>query len=574
MSNLLPFNLDVKRTEILSTDGHLLVEGGPGSGKTTIALLKAKELIAGGRLERGQKILFLSFARATVSRVEEQAGNLITAEHKKHVEVNTYHGFTWQLIQTFGYLVRKFRSFKLLTPPHLQALSSNIEKMHRDDFKRTLLADQGLLCFDLFCELASEILQKSKRIRTLLSSKYPYIIVDEFQDTDSHEWAFIKLFGEQSTVFALADLNQRIFEFRGASITRIPEFKETFKGVHFDLGSENNRSGDTDIAVFGDDLLTGANKGKTYTDVKVIQYLFHKTDHFFYLKIMLAQRIRELKKKHPDNKWSLAILVRGKKDTLQISSYLSTCSTPGPFYHEVMIDPAGPALAAQIIARLLEPLTDADSAKKILIQDVLNHIKGHSSQLTQKSLKFAEGIEKYFIEGKVQGKTRQQFLEEIDDILTKREELRLTGSPAVDWLAVRNLFSGRGSEFIRHVHEDSQFIKLLKKGAVLSEGLAEAWRTTGAYTNAFRLIDVALTQEHFAATSRKWEGIFVMNVHKAKGKEFDEVLMWEAPYKTLVIPDKNQQVSHAERIVMRVGVTRARERTTILTPQWSPSIIL
>ena len=51
----------------LEADGPVLVTGGPGSGKTTLALLKAQRQIAS--LEPGQEVLFLSFSRAAVRQV-------------------------------------------------------------------------------------------------------------------------------------------------------------------------------------------------------------------------------------------------------------------------------------------------------------------------------------------------------------------------------------------------------------------------------------------------------------------------------------------------------------------------
>jgi hypothetical protein len=60
------------RQQLLDCKGHALVIGGPGSGKTTIALKKSVVRIADG-LSAGQSVLFLSFSRAAVARVGEAA---------------------------------------------------------------------------------------------------------------------------------------------------------------------------------------------------------------------------------------------------------------------------------------------------------------------------------------------------------------------------------------------------------------------------------------------------------------------------------------------------------------------
>ncbi len=66
----MPLVVCPQRQSILDEKGAILVTGGPGSGKTTIALAKAKLVVEQG-LSTGQSVLFLSFSRAAVARVVE-----------------------------------------------------------------------------------------------------------------------------------------------------------------------------------------------------------------------------------------------------------------------------------------------------------------------------------------------------------------------------------------------------------------------------------------------------------------------------------------------------------------------
>lgn len=85
------FELSEQKQQLLRADGNLLIMGGPGSGKTTIALLKAKQVIEEEGLEDEQRVLLLSFARATITNIEQQARPLISPGSP----VNTYllHSF-------------------------------------------------------------------------------------------------------------------------------------------------------------------------------------------------------------------------------------------------------------------------------------------------------------------------------------------------------------------------------------------------------------------------------------------------------------------------------------------------
>ena len=129
-------DLTEKQKEVIASDGHALVKGGPGSGKTTVSILKAGNIVR-ERLRRGQRVLFLSFARATVSRVLEaidEEGEL-PREVKRQIEVDTYHAFFWRLIKTHGYLLGLPRRLNILTPHNEAVALSEIRNDYKADDK-------------------------------------------------------------------------------------------------------------------------------------------------------------------------------------------------------------------------------------------------------------------------------------------------------------------------------------------------------------------------------------------------------------------------------------------------------
>lgn len=526
-------------------------------------------------MRTGKKILFLSFARSTVSRIQEHTNSIISPENKNKIEINTYHGFIWKLLQSFSYLINDHKFLQLLTPAAEAALLAEMDddKEVRKQAKMALFKTEGQISFDIFSEIAAEMFKNSKRILDLVSQRYPIIIVDEFQDTDNNEWELIKTIGTVSTIIALADPEQRIYDFRGASTERIDQFIKNFDAEIFDFEQENNRSTGKDITQFGNDLLKGANIGKQYNDVAVVHYPFNRAEPNKMLKINLLTAIKRQKKDKGDL-WSIAVLVRTKKMMFSASSYLSSTTSLPPLYHEVAIDPNGPALAGIIIAGLMEPTMDI-SRFTSLVSDVKNHMKGRSgTKISNETSQFSSALDNYIGTGKIKGNKRILFIQELDQLLAAREEIVLSGIPEEDWLAIRRLFQTCQSPYLKNVYEDAKFLRLLKKGALLSERLASAWRSTGTYLGAKSSIEEAFVQEHFIAAQTDYRGLHIMTLHKSKGKEFDEVFIWEDYYNPLVRHEASAKEIVESRYLLRVAATRSRERTTFLTVASQPCILL
>ncbi|MBI6560607.1 ATP-dependent helicase [Pseudomonas syringae] len=557
---------DLKR-DFLACTGHALALGGPGSGKTHVALVKARDEIRSGILKPSQKILFLSFARPTVARIIEKASELISREDLKQLEVSTYHGFAWNILRSHAYLLNGRSSLKLMPPPEAAAHLTDIDKTQHEAEKRRLFEQEGRLHFDLFAGLVSELFSRSDRLGAIFSDTYPIIIFDEFQDTNSDEWALVRQLGIRSRLIALADPEQRIYEFRGAEPKRVGDFLEVFGAAHFDFAGENYRSSGTDIATYGNDLLTGANKGKTYQQVKIVRYnfMYGKNLHFS-AKAAVCSALGRLK--NIPNK-SIAILVPSRRLMLELSDYLSSSADGLPeLHHDVAMDAEPPALAAGVIAILLVGGAPCDVANR-LIGALQTHIRGRRGgrPTPQAELDLAGALTGFIASGKIRGTKRQQIVSEVQRISELRRHLQLSGDPSQDWLQLSSLLASSTADALRQVAMDARYLRLLHRGSVLRANLGALWRAQGGYNGAEEAVRSALLQEHFAAAQKDWRGIHLMTIHKSKGKEFDEVIVYDGLYQRIAKAPQDPKNNAQDLLALRVGVTRAIRRTTIVTPK-------
>ena len=559
-----------EREQLLSSTNHLIVLGGPGSGKTTIALLKSNREIR--VLSNGQKILFLSFARSTVARVLEGASEMIDKDSLKSIEISTYHSFFWNILRSHGYLLNKNYPFKLLSPASEAVRMAQIKSSKdRKTERERIFKNEGVLVFDLFAILTGELILKSRRLRKIISRAYPVIVVDEFQDTNIEEWKVIKLLGERSRIIALADAGQQIYSFRGADPARIGQFIQKFNPDRFDFEHQNYRSSNTDINVFGNDILTGDNQNKEYNDVKIFYYPFYGNNRheMYFLKIKVIKGIKRVK---DITNWSIAILVPTKLQMLQASNYFfSQKDKLPPIKHDVAIDAEGLELAGALFAKLLEKFKSPEEIKKHIIIHVINHLKGKkgSKPPTKEDLALSIALEKFLQTNKVSGKRRKQLIKEIESISDEKFKLKSTGNPGNDWFSNLNLFDKHANEkALKNIKEDAKYVRLLHKGSHLREALNRSWREYGYYHKASEVFRETIQQENFSSTIKKSSGVNIMTIHKSKGKQFHEVFLFEGYRKGRFIrnPDDQKDIDQS-RLTLRVAVTRAMSRTTILSPE-------
>ena len=600
------FELSPEQENILNASGNLLVLGGPGSGKTTVAILKADKLV-GERCVSTQKILFLSFARATVSRVLEAAGqhSSITEETRRYIDVDTYHAFFWRIIKTHGYLLGLPRRISILPPTEeavsLSEIRSNYvaekklseveraEKRLREKKERERLAyEEGKICFDLFADLAADLLKRSQKIRRLVSLAFPTVILDEFQDTNAGQWDVVKELGKNSTLIALADPEQSIYDFIGADPERINQYRKYAKPREFSLGNANYRSTKTDIVKFGNDVLEGRfRRSQEYKGIQIIDYPPNKNRAPHALKIQIySARERLIKQRR--NAWSLAVLVPTKRLMRQVSDVLTQAKPE--IRHYAAIDIEGAMLATEILAFLLQPELPGEDVRELLVL-LGNFFRGKGGDApTVAAMEEVQRIERTVekvVEYEKIGKKlpKNSIVNPILDAYQKCRSLELLGNPEKDWSTVRGILQNSKCKRLREVADETRNIRLLGRGTQLREALSQAWRETGAYADALNIVKNSLAQEHFARSKKPETGIFVMNMHKAKAHQFDEVIIFEgwprmsrglikSNFDRIVRGNKEENNSSYARQNLHVSITRAKSCATIMTPRNDRCILL
>ncbi len=107
----------------------------------------------------------------------------------------------------------------------------------------TLLREHGAIDFGDQVSLALQLLRDSAAAREALQTRYRYILVDEFQDTNRAQSELVALLAERHrNVTVVGDDDQSIYRFRGAAISNILEFRERYRGARTVVLRRNYRS--------------------------------------------------------------------------------------------------------------------------------------------------------------------------------------------------------------------------------------------------------------------------------------------------------------------------------------------
>lgn len=274
-----------QREAVYHTEGPLLILAGAGSGKTRVLTHRIAYLIE----EKGVNpwnIMAITFTNKAAGEMRERVDNLV-GFGSESIWVSTFHSTCVRILRRYidriGYdtnftiydsddqktLMRDIckqlnidtKKFKERT--FLGAISSAKDEMVTPaeyevnavgDFSKQMIAKvyweyekqlqaNNALDFDDLLMKTVQLFQKDAEVLEYYQNRFRYIMVDEYQDTNTVQFKFVSLLAAKyQNLCVVGDDDQSIYKFRGANIQNILSFEEKFKDAKVIKLEQNYRS--------------------------------------------------------------------------------------------------------------------------------------------------------------------------------------------------------------------------------------------------------------------------------------------------------------------------------------------
>ena len=275
-----------QKKAVETTEGAVLVFAGAGSGKTRVITHRIAHLVDDLNVPP-ENILAVTFTNKAAREMRERLGVLLDSDKKtEKLTICTFHALGLKILRVecakTGYpanftiyspyeqseLMKKVMANAKIPAERFspQMIVSAISKMKNDPSLREkssflisnltnavanrlfgpyaeAMRARAAFDFDDLIAIPVSLLKNNDEIRRKYASKYRYIMVDEYQDTNSAQFEFVKLLSSvHKNVCVVGDDDQSIYSWRGANIENILNFEHDFENVTVVKLEENYRS--------------------------------------------------------------------------------------------------------------------------------------------------------------------------------------------------------------------------------------------------------------------------------------------------------------------------------------------
>ncbi len=586
---------------------HALILAGAGSGKTRVLTTRIAWLMSTGQVGP-HGILAVTFTNKAAKEMTARLSALVPI-NTRGMWIGTFHGLCNRLLRAHYREAGLPQTFQILDSADQLAMVKRLQKnLNVDDEKyppRELChfinahKEQGIRAaqaevYDNYtqkrvefyaeyenqcnregvCDFAElllrcyELLQRNEPLRRHYQERFRAILVDEFQDTNRLQYAWLQLLaGGGAKVFAVGDDDQSIYAFRGAEVGNMREFERDYAGDNIIRLEQNYRSHGNILAAanaliknnrerLGKNLWTDAGEGEpirafeAYSDLDEARFV--------------VEEIRELVREGvPPTQ--IALLYRSNAQSRVLENELFTKNVPYKVYGGLRFFERQEIKHALAYLRLLGN-PDDDTAFLRVVNFPTRGIGARSLENLQATAhQFNSSL--YNAAASLTGKAGQTvgaFIRLIEQLRAETEGLPLP-------------------EMVEHVIEKSglaQHYRLEKEGQERLENLDELINAAATFIDdegaigeggalvSFLALASLEAGEHQAGEGQ--EAVQLMSVHAAKGLEFDVVFITGLeqglfPHENSV--NQGREGLEEERRLMYVAVTRARKRLYVTCAQ-------
>jgi len=354
--------------------GHQLVLAGAGSGKTRVLTHRIAWLVQHENISPFN-ILAVTFTNKAANEMRGRLESLLKIPAKT-LWIGTFHGLSHRLLRAHWQEANLPQSFQILDsddqfrmirrvinalnldeerfPPKEMQWFINAQKEEarephqvqaRDIAQQTFIKiyqayqeacqRAGVIDFADLLLKTHNLLQTNAGLRTHYQTRFRCVLVDEFQDTNTIQYAWLKLFaGDSGAVTIVGDDDQSIYGWRGARIENIQRFSKDFPGAKTIRLEQNYRS--TGTILKAANALIAKNSGRLgknlWTDGKTgdqitVYAAFNETDEAFFI----VNRIRDLRQTDYRLR-EIAILYRSNAQSRVIEEALMQFGIPYRVY--------------------------------------------------------------------------------------------------------------------------------------------------------------------------------------------------------------------------------------------------
>jgi DNA helicase-2/ATP-dependent DNA helicase PcrA len=242
---------EVQQRAVNDNDGPMIIEAAAGSGKTRVITNKVSKLIRDG-VSPGN-ILCVTFTRNAAREMMNRLEYLLGETVSSGIWIETFHGLCLRIMSEYGVRLGYKPGFTVydesdtidIMKEVLKDLNINlnarneslrIHKARLEDEVDPVMVEYlarlkraNAVDFTGLIINATKIIEKFDDVRAHYEFKFRYIMIDEYQDINDHQYNLIsKIWGKWRNVCVVGDPRQTIFSFQGANINHIKDFKKDF----------------------------------------------------------------------------------------------------------------------------------------------------------------------------------------------------------------------------------------------------------------------------------------------------------------------------------------------------------